>query len=175
MRMGHPVLRAIARPLQDAELKAPLLRTLVQDMIETLHDYGGIGLAAPQIGESIRLLIIEIPGGESRYGPLEGLPLTVYANPEITVVNPEAAGFWEGCLSVPGLRGFVSRPQHLRIRYKDLAAKTNTIELKGFQATVFQHEFDHLEGTLYLDRITDKTLLAFDDEYMRYHTGDEID
>ena len=175
MRMGHPVLRQTARPLTTSELHAPDMPQFIQDMVDTLHDYGGIGLAAPQIGEPIRLLIIEMRGGSTRYGELAAMPLTVYINPEIEVLNPATAGFWEGCLSVPGLRGFIERPQHLGVRYIDLAGKQKQIELKGFQATCFQHEFDHLNGRLYIDRITDLTRLAFDDEYMRYHTGDEID
>ncbi len=76
---------------------------------------------------------------------------------------------------MPGLRGFVERPQHLRVRYQDLQGHARTLELRGFQSTVFQHEFDHLNGTLYVDRITDPTRFAFEDEYVRYHTGDEID
>ena len=175
IRMGHPVLRAVARPVTPAELTSATMATFIADMVDTLHDYGGIGLAAPQVSESIRVLLLEIPGGTNRYGELRSLPLTVYANPEIEIVDAATAGYWEGCLSVPGLRGFVERPQHLRIRYWDLAANTQEIELMGFQATAFQHEFDHLNGTLYLDHITDKTRLSFDAEYLRYHTGAAID
>ena len=135
MRMGHPVLRTVARALTPAELLAPAMSGFITDMTDTLHDYGGIGLAAPQIGESVRLLLLEIPGGTNRYGELRSMPLTVYANPEITIVDATTAGYWEGCLSVPGLRGFVERPQHLRVRYWDLAAMPHEIELLGFQAT----------------------------------------
>jgi peptide deformylase len=137
-------------------------------MIDTLHDYGGIGLAAPQVAESVRLAIVEIPGGASRYGEIPAMPLTVFINPLIEVVDPVAQGYWEGCLSVPGLRGFVERPQHVRIRYTTLDGQTETIELTGFLATVFQHEFDHLDGKLYVDRITDTRLLAFEQEFTRY-------
>ena len=175
MRMGHPVLRTVARAVTAEELLAPAMSRFITDMTDTLHDYGGIGLAAPQIGESVRLLLLEIPGGTNRYGELRSMPLTVYANPQITIVDATTAGYWEGCLSVPGLRGFVERPQHLRVRYWDLAAIPHEIELLGFQATAFQHEFDHLNGKLYLDRITDMTRLSFDEEYVRYHTGTTID
>jgi peptide deformylase len=170
IRMGHPTLRQVARPLSPAEIKSDAIRHLVGDMVDTLHDYGGIGLAAPQIDEPIRLAIIEIPGGPSRYGELEPLPLTVFVNPQIDVLDPATAGYWEGCLSVPGLRGFVERSQHVRVRFTDLAGKSHTLELRGFIATVFQHEFDHLDGRLYIDRITDTTRLAFDEEYLRYLT-----
>jgi peptide deformylase len=167
LRMGHPVLREVARPLSDAELADPALPALVEDMVETLDAAGGIGLAAPQIGESVRLAIIRIPGGPSRYGELPTVPLTVYANPEIEVIDPAPAGFWEGCLSVPGLRGFVERPQHVRVRWQDLDGGAHEAVLEGFLATVFQHEFDHLDGRLYVDRMTDLTRLMFESEFDR--------
>jgi peptide deformylase len=166
--MGHPILRQVARPLRDDEIRGASTAALVADMIDTLHDYGGIGLAAPQVAESVRLAIVEIPGGASRYGEIPAMPLTVFINPLIEVVDPVAQGYWEGCLSVPGLRGFVERPQHVRIRYTTLDGQTETIELTGFLATVFQHEFDHLDGKLYVDRITDTRLLAFEQEFTRY-------
>ena len=137
-------------------------------MIDTLHDYGGIGLAAPQINEPVRLAVIEIDGGPSRYGHIPQMPLTVFVNPHVEVLNPEPEGYWEGCLSVPGLRGFVKRPQHVRVRATDLTGEPMDLELKGFLATVFQHEFDHLDGKLYIDRIDDPRLLAFDEEFQRY-------
>lgn len=168
VRMGHPILREPARPLREDELGTAWLRTLVADMTDTLRDYGGIGLAAPQIAEPVRLALIEVPGGQSRYGEIPAMPLTVFVNPVIEVVNPAVRGYWEGCLSVPGLRGFVERPQHVRARYTTLDGGTQTLELEGFLATVFQHEFDHLDGTLYIDRIADTKLLAFEEEFMRY-------
>ncbi len=167
--MGHPLLRQVARPLDPAELGTPEIAMLLDDMVDTLHDYGGIGLAAPQVGVSVRLAIIEIPGGPTRYGELEAMPLTVFVNPVIEVLDPATAGYWEGCLSVPGLRGFVERPQHVRIRYLDERGGQRELELTGFTATVFQHEFDHLDGTLFVDRVRDMTLLSFEREYERYH------
>lgn len=169
IRMGHPTLRRVARPLTDAEIGSPAIATLVADMVDTLHDYGGIGLAAPQIDESVRLAIIEIPGGPSRYGEIPPMPLTVFVNPVIEVLDPRrTAGYWEGCLSVPGLRGWVERSQHVRVRYTTLALERRSIELDGFLATVFQHEFDHLDGRLYIDRMTDTTKLMFEEEYLRH-------
>ena len=168
IRMGHPQLRKKARPLTDAEIKHPETRRLVKDMVDTLEDYGGIGLAAPQIGESIRLAIVQMTGGPSRYGEIPALPLTVFVNPTIAVLDPASAGHWEGCLSVPGLRGYVERPQHVRVDYLDLDRNRKTLELKGFPATVFQHEFDHLDGRLYIDRISDLSRLVFEEEYLRY-------
>jgi peptide deformylase len=169
IRMGHPTLRRVARPLTDAEIGSPAIATLVADMVDTLHDYGGIGLAAPQIDESIRLAIVEIDGGPSRYGEIPAMPLTVFVNPVIDVIaGAPVAGYWEGCLSVPGLRGFVERPQHIRVRYLDLERRAHALELTGFLATVFQHEFDHLDGRLYIDRMTDTTKLVFEEEYQRH-------
>ena len=104
IRMGHPTLRQVARPLDPRELGGNFVAQLVSDMIDTLHDYGGIGLAAPQINEPLRLAIIELPGGNSRYGEIPEIPLTVFVNPGIEILNPDPAGYWEGCLSVPGLR-----------------------------------------------------------------------
>ena len=137
-------------------------------MIDTLHDYGGIGLAAPQINEGIRLAIVEIPAGPTRYGELEGRELTICVTPQIEIVKPETAGYWEGCLSVPGLRGFVERPQDIRVHFTNLKRERQTISVDGFLATVFQHEFDHLDGKLYFDHIKDPRKLVFEEEYVRY-------
>ncbi len=175
IRMGHPVLRRRARPLRHEELASDELHRLVADMVDTLHDYGGIGLAAPQVNESVRLALIEIPGGPTRYGELDHMPLTVCVNPEIEVLDETVAGYWEGCLSIPGLRGFVERPQHIRVRYLDLEGDQCELEARGFLATVFQHEFDHLDGHLYVDRMRDPARLAFEEEFMRYLLPSEVD
>jgi peptide deformylase len=166
--MGHPVLRRPARALHVDEIGSDAFMLLLEDMIDTLHDYGGIGLAAPQVAESVRLAIVELPGGTGRYGEIPEMPLTAFVNPVIEVVDPAARGFWEGCLSVPGLRGFVERPQHIRVRYLDVSGEPQSLELEGFLATVFQHEFDHLDGKLYVDRMTDMRLLSFEREFERY-------
>lgn len=168
LRMGHPVLRQRARPLDPAAIGTPAFEALIADMADTLDDYGGIGLAAPQIGESIRVAVIEIAGGPTRYGELAPMPFTVFVNPTIEVLDPATRGYWEGCLSVPGLRGFVERPQHVRVEYLDRAGAPRELVLEGFLATVFQHEFDHLDGVLYIDRLSDPRLLAYDEEFMRY-------
>ena len=164
IRMGHPSLRKVARKLNDEEIVGSEIRTLVDDMVDTLHSAGGIGLAAPQVNESVQLAIIKIPKLGSRYGVLEELPLSIFVNPEISLVpNAELVGNWEGCLSVPGLRGWVERPQHIRLRYQDLQGIQHTREFKGFHATVCQHEIDHLAGHLFVDRMTDMTKLMFED------------
>jgi peptide deformylase len=163
IRMGHPTLRRRARPLAPAEFNEPWLRELVPDMVETLHHAGGIGLAAPQVDVPVRVAIVEIPGGPSRYGEIPAWPLTVYVNPEVEVLDGPSAGYWEGCLSVPGLRGYVERPQRVRVRALGLDGRPFEATLDGFLATVFQHEFDHLDGILYVDRLKDSRLLVFED------------
>jgi peptide deformylase len=168
IRMGNPMLRQPAQPVALEELHSPWFERLVEDMVDTLHDYGGIGLAAPQIAEPWRIALIEIAGGPSRYGDIPQVPLTVFVNPEIEVLSDVPAGYWEGCLSVPGLRGFVERPQHVQVRYQGITGDSYELELRGFIATVFQHELDHLNGRLYIDHIKDPTLLAFEEEYLRY-------
>ena len=161
--MGHPLLRQRARRLAPGEPGSERIRSLLTDMVDTLHHAGGIGLAAPQVGEPVRLAIIEIPGGPSRYGVIPPMPLTVFVNPEIDVIDATTAGCWEGCLSVPGLRGWVERPQHVRVRALDLDGQSFELELKGFLATVFQHEFDHLDGRLYVDLVRDTRNLVYED------------
>jgi len=164
IRMGHPTLRQVARPLLQSELQEPWLHDLIEDMKDTLPAAGGIGLAAPQVNVPVRLAIIEISGGPTRYGDIEAMPLTVFVNPQIEVLDAATAGYWEGCLSVPGLRGYVERPQHVRVQALDLQGQSFALELKGFLATVFQHEFDHLDGKLYVDRLKDSRLLVFEDQ-----------
>lgn len=166
IRMGHPTLRRVAEEVPTAELGSAQLRDLIADMVDTLHDAGGIGLAAPQIGESVRVAIVEI--GESAASGLQLVPLTMFVNPTVEVRDRTTAGHWEGCLSVPGLRGYVERPQHVRVGFFDLHGQRRSMDAKGFLATVLQHEFDHLDGTLYIDRISDSRKLAFEEEFVRH-------
>ena len=167
--MGHPSLRDTAEPYREELIGSLEFETLIEDMRETLHAYGGIGLAAPQIGVGYRLAIIEIDNTTSRYGEIEHTPFDVYINPTITVIEQETAGYWEGCLSIPNLRGFVERPQNIKVTYVDRSGKPATLDAHGFNATVFQHEFDHLDGILYVDRISDKSLFAFEEEFLEFH------
>ena len=175
IRMGHPTLRKVARGRSKrANSASPEIGRLVNDMIDTLNDSGGIGLAAPQIDESVRLAIIEIDGGPSRYGEIPAMPLTVFVNPTHRSRRPEG-GRLLGRLSVGAgtarLRRAAAVRARRRIRICD--GKKHVLELKGFLATVFQHEFDHLDGKLYIDRMTDPTKLVFEEEYLRYLSADE--
>ena len=166
-RMGHPVLRVPAKPVDDPA--APWVRRLVDDMVETMEDAGGTGIAAPQVHAPWRIVVFRV-GGE-RLTDLPGdaeQDLTVLINPVIEPVGDEIAFGWEGCLSVPGLRGVV--PRHLRIRYAAAGLDGSTIkrETAGFHARVVQHECDHLDGILYPQRITDQRLLGFVEELQRH-------
>ena len=169
IRMGHPLLRDKAESYPEELIGSVEFETLIGDMRETLHACGGIGLAAPQIAVGYRLAIIEIENTRTRYGEIEHTPFDVYINPTITPIEKETAGYWEGCLSIPDMRGFVERPQHIGVTYTNRYGKSASLEAHGFVATVFQHEFDHLDGILYVDRITDKSLLAFEEEFLEFH------
>ena len=168
LRSGHPVLRQVAFELTPSQIKSTEIKSLIEDMVQTLADSGGIGLAAPQVGESIRLAIIDIKGGPTRYGDLKPHPLAVYINPKVTVLDPNTCRHWEGCLSLPGLRGLVERPSHIRIDYLDHEGQPKQLEVHDFLAAVFQHEFDHLDGCLYVDRLVDSRSLVFETELGQY-------
>ncbi len=162
------MLREKARAVTEEEILDQTFSELISDMVDTLHDSGGIGLAAPQVGESIQIVVVEIPGGETRYGFIPPLPLTTLINPIISITEAKEAGYWEGCLSIPGLRGFVERPQGIHI--EGLGPEGNKISLQfdGFLATVLQHELDHLDGKLYIDNIKSPELLVYEEEYLEF-------
>jgi peptide deformylase len=165
-RMGHPILRGIAAPVADPT--GPAVKALVADMIETLVDIGGAGLAAPQVHVASRVVIFKVAAERTTGRPGDTpLDLTVLINPEIEPLDgPDELG-WEGCLSIPGLRGAVPRPA--RIRYRGFALDGTVIDraVEGFHARVVQHECDHLDGILYPQRMTDHRLLMFIEEWQR--------
>lgn len=174
--MGHPILRQKARDLTVQEIRSPEIKRLIQDMIETMEEYGGIGLAAPQVHHSLQIALIGYEEENERYPNAgEGQPLKVLFNPKITVLDSTEQGFWEGCLSVPDLRGLVHRPRQIQIDYLDENGKPQRIEASNFKATVYQHELDHLQGILYIDRVRDRTKLSFIDEYQKYWVPAEDD
>ncbi|MCO5143189.1 MAG: peptide deformylase [Oligoflexia bacterium] len=168
IRMGHPTLREKAALVDPKTIKTKDFQSLIDDMVETMHDAEGIGLAAPQIDESIQLAIIEFDQENDRYKIENGQSLVVFINPEIHILGEDSASYWEGCLSVPGLRGKVSRPQHIRVDYLDRDGNAQSIEAKGFLATVIQHELDHLNGTLYIDKLTSPQDLAYVEEFSQF-------
>ena len=168
-RLGHPVLRTPARELTPEEIRSDPVKQLVRDMRETMIEYSGVGLAAPQVHEPVRLALIELAGDNPRYAVSEAEPLWVVFNPKLTVLDEDLEGYWEGCLSVPGLRGYVERPRKVQIDYLDAEGQPQQRIAESFLATVCQHEFDHLDGVLYVDRVRDPSKLAFLEEYARYH------
>jgi len=166
-RMGNPVLRAPAAVVDDPT--APWVRRLVEDMIETMEDAGGTGIAAPQVHEGRRIVVFRVDG--DRLSDLPGdteQELTVLVNPVIEPIGDERLFGWEGCLSVPGMRGVVPRWARIRYRASDLAGKVTEREAAGFHARVVQHECDHLDGILYPQRIPDLRLLFFSEELQRH-------
>ena len=168
-RLGHPVLRAPTRELSKREILSDETKRLVIDMVETMHEYTGVGLAAPQIHEPISLCVIEIDDSNGRYELDISQPLLVIFNAKISVLDETPFGFWEGCLSVPGLRGYVERPRKIKVDYLDHTATPRSLTAEDFLATVFQHELDHIRGQLYVDKVKDRTRFAFIEEFQRYH------
>jgi peptide deformylase len=161
LRMGHPVLRQRAKPVE--QLGTPELRQLVQDMTETMKAKNGAGLAAPQIGVPQRIVIFGVEHNP-RYPEAEPVPFTVLVNPKLVMLTREVEEDWEGCLSVPGMRGVV--PRYTKLRYSGFDPEGNPIEREatGFHARVVQHECDHLDGILYPQRMTDLSKLGFIEE-----------
>lgn len=167
-RMGHPILRAAAEPVADP--RDPEIQRLIDDMIETMIDANGAGLAAPQVHVPLRLVVFQAPGERSEGGLDDderfnaAAPLTVLINPNIERVDDKLSAGFEGCLSVPGLRGLVTRPDH--VHYRGLGRHGEPIErlARGFHARVVQHECDHLDGILYVQRMDDLSQLMFESE-----------
>jgi len=176
-KMGHPVLAQKAAPV--ANPADPALRRLVSDMVETMIDANGAGLAAPQVHVPLRVVVFQAPGERSDPGLAEDerfdhtAPLTVLINPEIQVMGSEREAGWEGCLSVPGLRGLVERPAHIRYRGFDLDGKVVERTARGFHARVVQHECDHLDGILYPSRMGNLQNLIFESEAKHWVKDEE--
>ena len=161
LRMGHPVLREKSKPVE--RFGTPELRALLQDMKDTMAAKNGAGLAAPQIGISQRVVIFGVETNP-RYPDAEPVPFTVLVNPKIVILTRQVEDDWEGCLSVPGMRGLV--PRYTKLRYSGFDIEGNPIEreAEGFHARVVQHECDHLDGILYPQRMTDLSKLGFNEE-----------
>ncbi len=173
-RMGHPVLRAKARSLEPAEITRPAVQKLIDDMFETMLEYQGIGLAAPQVHEGLRLFVAGLDDPDAE------LPLIVLINPEVTPMGSAVEEDWEGGLSVPDIRGRVPRAVEVGVRALDRRGRRVEMTLRGFPARVIQHETDHLDGILFLDRMTSFETLTFLEEFGRYWrrpgtNGDEED
>jgi peptide deformylase len=166
-RLGHPVLRRVTQPLSLDQLRAAQTQRLIDDMIETMKEYDGVGLAADQVHESRQVAVLEV-ADNPRYPDKPKVPLTVLVNPRVTPLGEEIEEDWEGCLSVPDLRGRVPRYKNIRVQALDREGKELDFMAKDFHARVIQHEYDHLNGKVYLDRMRDFSTLAFLQEYARY-------
>jgi peptide deformylase len=168
-RMGHPVLRTRAHALDRTRLKSPELQKLIDDMIETMTEYHGVGLAAPQVHESVRIFVasLDMERGEEPTEPI------AIVNPEITPVSSDLVEDWEGCLSVPDIRGRVPRHPEIKVRALDRQGERIELRARGFSARVIQHETDHLDGVLFFDRMRGFESLTFLDEYSRYWSKDD--
>jgi peptide deformylase len=166
--MGHPVLRQRGRPLEKPDLRNPLIQTLIDDMIETMHEYSGVGLAAPQVHASLRLfvaLLVDDPDGKSQ--------ATVVINPQIVPNGQSRQEGWEGCLSIPDIRGMVPRHTDITVRALDRDGREIELRLKDFPARVAQHETDHLDGVLFFDRMSSMQSLTYLEEFSRFHSKDD--
>ena len=167
-RMGHPVLRRAARPLEKADIRNPAVQKFIDDMIETMYEYHGVGLAAPQVHEGLRLFVAMLedePGDES--------DALVVINPEITPNSSATEEGWEGCLSIPDIRGMVPRHTDITVKALDRNGKAMELRLRGFPARVAQHETDHLDGVLFFDRMKSMQSLTFLEEFSRFQTKDD--
>jgi peptide deformylase len=167
-RMGHPVLRGKARALDRTEMKSPAIHKLIDDMIETMLEYHGVGLAAPQIHEGLRLFVAALDVDEEG----QAAEPVVMINPEIVPVGNDTVEDWEGCLSIPDVRGLVPRAREIKVRAYDRHGERVEIEAHDYAARVIQHETDHLDGVLFLDRMRSFESLTFLDEYSRYWVKD---
>jgi peptide deformylase len=168
-RMGHPVLRGKARALDKTEIRSAGVQKLIDDMLETMGEYHGVGLAAPQVHEGLRIFVAALDAKEDGDGDDE--PLAVI-NPEITVVGTDVVEDWEGCLSIPDIRGRLARAREIRVRAFDRKGDRIELHAHDFPARVIQHETDHLDGVLFFDRMTSFETLTFLDEYSRYWARD---
>jgi len=167
-RMGHPVLRAKARALDKGEIKGVPIQRLIDDMIETMAEYHGVGLAAPQVHESVRIFVAALDTADEGEEPEP----VVVINPEIAVIGSDVIEDWEGCLSIPDIRGRVPRAREIRVKAMDRKGERIELRAHDFPARVIQHETDHLDGVLFFDRMRSFETLSFLDEYSRYWAKD---
>jgi peptide deformylase len=161
VRLGHPSLRTPAQPLAPGSIADPEVQSLIDDLVETMHEAHGVGLAAPQVGEEMQLFVYQAAG------PPE-IPLHVVINPMITPQVRELVYDWEGCLSIPDLRGLVPRHPKVRVQGLDREGRPLDYIASGLEARIVQHEFDHLNGVVFLDRMRDLHSLAYFAEWERY-------
>jgi peptide deformylase len=169
-RLGHPVLRQKAEPVPVDAIRSPEIQRLITDMVDTMHEYDGAGLAGNQVHTLLRIAVIEVMANP-RYPDAESIPLTVLVNPVVTPLTTEMDEGWEGCLSVPDMRGVVPRFTSVRLEGFDRDGRPMDIVAKDFFARVIQHETDHLDGIVYVDRMRDLSTLSFISEWNKHWLG----
>jgi peptide deformylase len=168
-RMGHPVLRTKARAIDRSEITTAPMQKLIDNMLDTMAEYHGVGLAAPQVHEGFRIFVASLDAGEDADEHAEP---QVIINPEISIVGNDIVEDWEGCLSIPDVRGRVPRAREIKVRALDRHGERVQLSAHDFAARVIQHETDHLDGVLFFDRMRSFETLTFLDEYSRYWTKD---
>jgi peptide deformylase len=169
-RLGHPVLRQPSRPVPPDAIRTPEIQRLIDDMIETMREYNGAGLAAPQVHVLKQICVVEV-NENPRYPDAPSIPLTVLVNPVLTPMTEEMEDGWEGCLSVPDMRGQVPRYTAVRLQCRDREGQPVDLIAKEFFARVIQHETDHLNGVVYLDRMRDLSTLSHIAEWNKHWLG----
>jgi peptide deformylase len=181
IQAGDPVLRATARQLTHEEIIGDEMQRLIRDMQETMRDAPGVGLAAPQVGMSLQLAVIEdreellssLPTEELAEKERKAVPFHVIINPEITLLGEDSADFYEGCLSLSGFSAVVARARRVRVAYLDEHGEPQSVEASGWYARILQHEIDHLRGTLYIDRMESRTFTSLDN-WNRFWKGKPV-
>ena len=174
IEIGDPLLRQVSKELSAADLALPETQCLIDDMIACMRTAGGVGLAAVQVAEALRICVIEVAGNK-RYPYMPDLALRVLVNPQLTPLGSETAVNYEGCLSVPGLRGAVERPLALRVRAWDRFGQVSEIEYFGLAAVIVSHECDHMDGMLFTDRIQDSRSLCTWEMYEAHYRRQEVE
>lgn len=172
--MGDPVLREVARAVSPAELGGAAVQGLIDDLIETMRAADGAGLAAPQVGVPLRIAVIEVRAGNPRYPYKPPIPLTVVVNPELTPLDEVTFATNEGCLSMPNVRGDLERFENVGVRYLDREGVPHAETRRGLTAGTFQHEVDHLDGILFVDRMADLSSLSTWAEFERHGKDDFV-
>lgn len=170
LRLGHPVLRTPADRVPPERLADPEIQELIDDLIDTLRNSGGVGLAAPQVGEPLQLFVYESLAGTDR----DPIPLRILVNPMVEPHARELVYDWEGCLSIPGMRGLVPRYPEVRIEALDRQGDPVSLQVEEFEARIVQHEYDHLNGVVYLDRIRDLRALSYEQEWQEFLAPSEL-
>ena len=172
VELGDPVLRQRAREVTADELRTDEVQWLIDDMIDTMRSANGAGLAANQVGETLRIAVVEVRPGNPRYPYKPPVPLTVMVNPVIEPLDDDVEQINEGCLSVPNVRGEVPRHMNVRVRYTDRAGEERDEVRRGLTAGTFQHELDHLDGVLFVDRVTDPATFSTWEHFERFDRED---